>query len=124
MIDKVETMFTAGIFYPFLSYHSDTSITYEFLYEEKKALDPAAPRDFQRFNDCLDVLGKAVSKDDKEVAFELESLGGASYDLIFNGERIGFYMGTLMGAASMGASRQTLERIGEGIRNHYHGKVE
>jgi hypothetical protein len=41
------------------------------------------------------------------------------YALCYHSEMIGSYMGVLIGAAMMGASRDKLQAIGQGIFNHY-----
>jgi len=60
-----------------------------------------------------------VTGKDEEAAKLLVKLDNLSYTLSSHRELVGTYMGVLIGAAMMGATRDKLKTIGQGIYNHY-----
>ena len=118
MIDKVEKRVTLEPFNAICWRSSDEDITTDFTFGETP-LNPQAPADRDRFEEIIDWLRNSVTAKGEEATQMLLTLDDLSCDLCSHSELIASYMGVLMGAAMMGASREKLEAIGQGVFNHY-----
>lgn len=65
-----------------------------------------------------DLVAQLLTKGE-EADQRLLALDDLRYDLCHHSELVSSYMGVLVGAAMMGASREKLQAIGQGIFNHY-----
>ena len=90
MIDIVEKRFSVDVFNPLSAIHTDTSINYEFIFEEKTALDPQSPLDLKRFHEFMGTLRKAFPEEEnKEAAYALYRIDSLMSCIEYNAEAVG-----------------------------------
>jgi hypothetical protein len=82
------------------------------------AISPQVLANAKRFDELCDTILEAIPNVDEKVRYAISRLDELYTSLGTSCERGGYYIGVLLGARLMGASRDELERLGDGLYRH------
>lgn len=125
LIDEVETYWLC---------HPFSAITTERIYYEpvhvydfslgENAINPALVEYSKEYEKNLKTVGKYIPNENKELCLAWDNLDGLHTQVAMDCERIGYYVGVLMGAKLMGATRAQLEQFCHGLEQQLYGDAE
>jgi len=120
MIDEVEQYWQTHMFDAIssqASYSEQPVDIYKFSRGDQ-ALIPSTVADDRRFDKALDTLARRLPDADKEADAAWHDLDSMRTAIARKCEHVGYFVGILMGAKLMGATRLQLEQFGVALDKH------